>query len=256
MVRVCILKDVYLSLILQHRIKAMPMQLSRSRIRRLFQTLAVEDWRILFESAVLKLSHPLFNVYYILEFDLARAHELPPAPLPAGITVRLFRGQGEISPFATLLVEAGTPAAILEERMRRGDLVALALTDDGELAGYAWTTYTDAWIPEVHAGLSLRSDEVVGFDTLVMPKWRGRGLQYPLTVPLFRYLSEQGYRRSLHWVNALNKRSLKNQRRQGKRKIATIVSSPLLGIARLRDIAPEAGITFEKKKPSLATMAS
>jgi hypothetical protein len=63
--------------------------------------------------------------------------------LPAGITVRLFRGEGEIGPVAALLVEAGLPAATVEQRMKRGDLVALALTDDEELVAYAWTTFTD-----------------------------------------------------------------------------------------------------------------
>src|SRR6266851_4687819 len=82
-----------------------------------------------------------FKVYYIVEFDLARAHELSSAPLPAGVTVRLLRGEGEIGPVATLLVEAGLPAATVEQRMRRGDLVAQALTDDGELIAYAWTLY-------------------------------------------------------------------------------------------------------------------
>jgi hypothetical protein len=210
--------------------------------------LAVEDWRILFKLAVWKLSHPLFNVYHIVEFDLARARELSSAPLPAGITVRLFRGEGEISPVAALLVEAGLPAATVEQRMRRGDLVALALTADEELVAYAWTTFTDGWIPQVRAGLPLRSDAAVRFDTLVMPRWRGMGLHYPLTVPVLRYLSEQGYRRTLGWVNALNTRALKNQRRQGKRKIATIVSSPLLGLVHLRNVSPEADITLEKKR--------
>jgi hypothetical protein len=231
-------------------------QLSRSRIRRFLRTLAVEDWRILFKLAVWKFSHPLFNVYHIFEFDLARAHELLPTPLPAGITVRLFRGEGEISPVATLLVEAGLPAATVEQRMRRGDLVVLALTDDGELAAYAWTTFTDGWIPQVRAGLPLRSDEAVRFDTLVMPGWRGMGLHYPLTVPVLRYLSEQGYRRTLGWVNALNMRALKNQRRQGKRRIATIASSPLLGLAHLRNVSPGADITLEKKKLSLAAVST
>jgi hypothetical protein len=189
-------------------VEVTPVQLSRSKIRRLLQTLAVEDWRILFKLAAWKLSHPLFNVYHIVEFDLARAHELSPAPLLAGITVRLFRGEGEIGPFAALLVEAGLPSATVEQRMRRGDLVALALTDDEELAAYAWTTFTDGWIPQVRAGLLLRSDEAVRFDTLVLPRWRGMGLHYPLTVPIFRYLSEQGYRRTLGWVNALNTRAL------------------------------------------------
>jgi GNAT superfamily N-acetyltransferase len=231
-------------------------RLSRSRIKRLLQTLAVENWRILCKLAVRKFSHPLFNVYYIFEFDLARAHELSPALLPAGITIRLFRGEREISPLAKLLVEAGLSGATVEQRMRRGDLVALALTDDGKLAAYAWATYSDVWIPEVRAGLPLRSDEAVRFDTLVMPRWRGRGLHYPLTVPVLRYLSEQGYRRTLAWVNALNTRSLKNQRWRGNRKLATIVSSPLLGLFHLRNVSPEAGITLEKKKPSLATVGA
>jgi hypothetical protein len=217
------------------------LRLSRSRIRRFLQTLAVEDKRILFKLAVWKFSHPLFNVYYIFEFDLARAHELSPALLPAGITIRLFRGEREISPVATLLVEAG-----LYCRDRRA-------TDDWKLAAYAWATFTGVWIPELCAGLPLRSDEAVRFDTLVMPRWRGRGLHYPLTVPVLRYLSEQGYRRTLVWVNALNTRSLKNQRWRGNRKIATIVSSPLLGLFHLRNVSPEADITVQKKKPSLTT---
>jgi len=137
------------------------MQLSRSRTKRFLQTLAVEDWRILFKLAVWKLSHPLFNVYYVVEFDLARAHKLSFAPLPAAVTVRLFRGEGEIRPFAPLLAEAGLPGATIEQRMRRGDLVALALTANEELIAYAWTTFTDTWIPEVRAMLSLRSDEAV-----------------------------------------------------------------------------------------------
>jgi hypothetical protein len=87
-----------------------------------------------------------------------------------------------------------------------------------------------------------------------MPRWRGRGLHYPLTLPVLRYLSEQGYRRTLAWVNALNTRSLKNQRWRGNRKLATIVSSPLLGLFHLRHVSPEADITLEKKKPSLTTV--
>jgi hypothetical protein len=164
----------------------------------------VEDWRMLSEFALRKLTHPLFNVYYVVEFDLTWANKLPPASLPAGVVIRLFRGEEEISPFAALLAESGIPAATVEQRMKRGDLVALALTDNGELAGYAWTTFTDTWMPEVRATLPLRSDEAARFTTLVMPRWRGRGLHYPLTVPVFQYLSEQGYRRTLGWINALN----------------------------------------------------
>jgi hypothetical protein len=221
-------------------------QLSRSRIKRFLRTLAVEDWRILSELALRKLTHPLFSVYYVVEFDLARANQLRAGQLPAGVVVRLFRGEEEIMPFAELLAESGLPAATMEQRMRRGDLVALALTDDRKLAAYAWTTFTEVWIPEVRATLPLRSDEAARFDTLVMPRWRGKHLHDPLTTPVFQYLSEQGYRRTLGWVDALNSRSLKAQQRQGKRKIATIVSSPALGLVHLLKVLPDAGLTLKR----------
>jgi GNAT superfamily N-acetyltransferase len=224
------------------------MQLSRAKLRRFLRTLVVEDWHMLSELALTKLTHPLFNVYYVVEFDLARANQLPAAPLPASVVISFFRGQ-EISPFTALLAESGLLAATVEQRMRRGDLVVLALTDDGELAGYAWTTFTDAWMPEVRATLPLRSDEVALFDGLVIPKWRGKGLYYPLTVAVFQYLSEQGYRRTLSWINALNTRSLKNQQRQGRRKIATIACAQVLGLVRMCNVLPDDGIALTRKKP-------
>lgn len=234
------------------------MQLSRSRIRRFLQTLAVEDWHILFKLAVWKLSHPFFNVYHVFEFKLTSPEQpfRPAAELPAGFSVQLFRGEEEISRVVPQLMEAGMATPTVEERMRRGDLVAVLLTDDGELAAYSWTMFTDAWIPEVGATLRLRDDEMVRYDTLVMPKWRGKDLHLRFNIAFYRYLQEQGYKRTLSWVYALNTRSLKTQFRQGKRKIATIVSSPLLGIVSLRNVAPEADITLEKKKPSLATVSA
>jgi hypothetical protein len=67
-------------------------------------------------------------------------------------------------------------------------------------------------------------------------------------------LSGNSHAGRLVWVNALNTRSLKNQRWRGNRKLATIVSSPLLGLFHLRHVSPEADITLEKKKPSLTTV--
>jgi GNAT superfamily N-acetyltransferase len=204
---------------------------------------------MLWELALRKLTHPLFNVYHVVEFDLARADQLPAAPLPSGVVIRLFHGEGEISPFAALLAESGLLAATVRQRMRCGDLVALALTDDGQLAGYGWATFTDAWMPEVRATLTLCNDEAALFDALVMPRWRGKGLYYPLTVAIFQYLSERGYRRTLSWINMLNTRSLKNQRRQGRRKIATIACARVLGLVRMCNVLPDAGIALTRKKP-------
>ena len=229
------------------------MQISRSKVSRFLQTLAVEDGGILCKLALSKFTHPLFNVYHVFDFNLASVYQLPATQFPPGVTLRLFRGEGDVTYVAPMLARAGMSLKTVEHRMRRGDLAAIVLADDEELAAYSWTTFAEAWIAEVRATLPLRSDEAARYDSLVMPRWRGRGLNYPLSLPISRYLFEHGYRRTLSWVSALNTRSLRTQLRQGKRKIATIVSSPLLGFVHLRNLSPAVGITLERRTPRWMT---
>jgi len=219
------------------------------KFKRHLEILAAEDWRILLESAMRKLTHPLFNVHYVFEFELASVHQLPAKEFPAGIALRLFRGEGDIGYVAGKLSAAGVPATLVEESMRRGDLAALILANDEELVASSWTAFGGIWLPEVGATLPLRADEAVRFDSMMMPRWRGKGFNYVLSIPISRYLYEQGYRRTFSWVNALNRRSIKTQLRQGKRRVAIIISSAVLGIFRVRNVSPEAGITLERRKP-------
>jgi len=220
------------------------------RLKRYFQILAAEDWRMLLEGAVRKLTHPLLNVYYVFEFELANVHQLPAKDFPAGIALRLFRGEADAAYVAAKLSPAGVLRSTVEERMQRGDLAALILANDEELVAYSWTTFGDVWLPEVGATLPLRHDEAVRFDSMMMPRWRGRGFNYILSIPISRYLHDQGYRRTFSWVHVLNRRSLKTQLRQGKRKVAIIVSSPVLGTFRVRNLSPHGGITLKKREPT------
>jgi hypothetical protein len=214
------------------------------KLRRYLQTLAIEDWRILLKLGIWKLAHPLFNVYYVFEID-PRKVLISPKRLPAGIAVRLFRGE-EIGSVAAKLTEAGIPMAAVEQRIKRGDLVALAFAGE-EVAAYGWTTFKDASVPEVGATLPLHPDEAVQFNSLVMPYWRGSGLADAITAPALRYLAEHGCRRILSWIHALNTRMIKTVLRQGKHQVATIVSCPLLGIIHLRNLSPESAIALERK---------
>jgi hypothetical protein len=225
------------------------MQISRSKVSRFLRALAVEDAGISCKLALSKLTHPLFNMYHVFDFNLASVYQLPATQFPLGVTLRLFRGEGDVTCVAAMLALAGMSLKTVEHRMRRGDLAALVFANDEELAAYSWTTFIEAWIAEIRATLPLRSDEAVRYDSLVMPRWRGKGLNYPLSLPISPYLFEHGYRRTLSWVSALNTRSVRTQFRQGKRKIATIVSSPLLGLVHLRNLSPAVGITLERRIP-------
>jgi hypothetical protein len=72
------------------------------------------------------------------------------------------------------------------------------------LAAFSWTTCAVSWIAELRATLPLRRDEAVRYDSLLLPRWRGRGLNYPRNLPIARYLFEHRYRRTLSSVSALN----------------------------------------------------
>lgn len=210
--------------------------------------LAIEDFRTVFNYTVQRLTTPLFNVHYIFENDLTRAHELndPDRPLARGFTIRIFRGENEVGPIAGKLRRAGTTSAVLTERAKRDDLVAIAFDEKDEVAAYTWATFTDAWMKEMRATLLLGRDETFGIDTFVLPRWRGKGLQYIIETWKFRHLSEHGYRRSLNSVNALNTRSLKTQASERKRQVATVFSVPMLGVVVLRKYFPDVVIRVQK----------
>ena len=224
------------------------MQLSRIKIRQFLQMLAIEDFPTVFNYTVQRLTTPLFNVHYIFENDLTRAHELNDSgrPLPQGFAIRIFRGENEISPIADKLRRAGTTSALLTERTKRSDLVAIAFDEEDEVAAYTWTTFTDAWMKEIRATLLLGGDETFGMDTFVLPRWRGKRLQYILEAWKFQHLLEHGYRRSLNSVNALNTRSLRTQASERKRKVATVFSVPMLGVIVVGKCFPDVVIRVQK----------
>jgi hypothetical protein len=196
---------------------------------------------------------PFFNVQHVFVFDLASAEQLSPRidHLPPGIAINIFLrpAESELDQIFALLAQAGVSRRITEERLRRGDMLALAMAGD-VTAAYTWTTFKTAWIAEARRFLVLRSDQAVQFDTLVMPSWRGKGLQYAVTVPVLQYLAKLGYRQTLAWVNARNVRSIRNQLSQGKRRIATIESIPVLGVVRVKRLSEEAEFAIERRTRS------
>jgi hypothetical protein len=75
-----------------------------------------------------------------------------------------------------------------------GDLVVVVFDEEDEVGAYAWTTFTDVWMKEIGAALLLGRDETSGYDTFVLPRWRGKGLQYSLNARRFQHLSEHGHK--------------------------------------------------------------
>jgi GNAT superfamily N-acetyltransferase len=144
-----------------------------------------------------------------------------------------------------LLAQTGR-AYLAGQRLLRGDVATVAMAER-ELVGYAWVTFRERWISEIRATIVPQDRDVLGYDKRITPKWRGKGMQYALSVATLQNLAAGGYGRLLNWVDALNTRSLRNQRRVGRRKIADIISIPPLRILRVRICSPNDRIRIEKR---------
>jgi hypothetical protein len=216
----------------------------------LIEMFRIEGPVIFIKHALQRYAPPLFNRLYFFEFDLARAMEpeRPAGFLPGGVTTQIVSGKSEIARLTKILAQGEVVSAFVEQRMERGDVAIIAMADD-ELVGYSWATSKERWIAEIRASIVPRPGEVLMYDKRIMPRWRGKGLQYPLSVAKLLYLSELGYTRALVWVDALNTRSLKNQRRLGRRKIAEATSLPALGILHVRNFSAADSLIIKKRAP-------
>jgi GNAT superfamily N-acetyltransferase len=177
-----------------------------------------------------KTTRLFLKIFYIFEADLT-------GPLRSerqshGLVVRLFQGSVDSAEVCTALASTGLPANDVAQRLQHGDLVSIAFVQ-GQVAAYTWMTFVDAWFQEIGMTLVVRDREAVQYDTLVLPAFRGQGLQSLLNAPVLEYAKRKGYLRTLAWVDALNIRSHKNQVKTRKRKVMTIVSVRFPGVQRV-----------------------
>ena len=202
-----------------------------------------------FELSAWKFSEPFFNVQHVFVFDLALAGQLSSFvhPLPPGISVEIHLkpDESDLHRILALFEQAGLRPRPAEESLKRGEMLALATANEA-VAAYTWTAFSCAWVGEARRSLSPRDDQAVQYNTFVIPSWRGKGLQYGITRPVLQHLAKLGYKQTIAWVNARNVRSIRNQLSQGKRCVATITSSPILGLVRLRRLSQEADFTIER----------
>ncbi len=219
-------------------------------LSKLIELFRIEGPVIFLRHALQRYAPPLFNQLFFFEFDLARAKEFesPAELLPEGVTTQVLSGESEIPRVTAILAQGGVSPVSVQQRISRGDVVILAMAGD-ELVGYSWATFRERWISEIRATIVPREGEALMYDKRIMPRWRGKGLQYALSVAMHLHLSQLRPTRALVWVDALNTRSLKNQRRLGRRKVADVISSPALGILRVRNCTTATKLTIEKRAP-------
>jgi GNAT superfamily N-acetyltransferase len=177
-----------------------------------------------------KVTKPFLKIFYVFEADLTGP--LRSERQPDGLVVRLFQGSADSAEVCAALVSTGLSANDVTQRLQHGDLVSIAFVQ-GRVAAYTWMTFIDAWFQEIRMTLVVHDREAVQYDTLVLPAFRGQGLQFLLNAPVLEYAKQKGYVRTLAWVDALNIRSYKNQMKTGKRKIMTIVSVRFPGVQRV-----------------------
>jgi len=184
------------------------------------------SWRFHIESKLRSLTRGFVNSFAFFEADLD--HTVVSMPPDTQLCPRLFRGASTAEEVCNLLTPMGSSREELQKRMQRGDIVSIGFVGN-EAVAYTWMTFDNADVSELGLVLRLEPGELVQYDTFVARKWRGRGFQYPLNVPVLNYARDHGYRKTLAWVHVLNTRSFKNQVRSGKRVVQKVIAVKLPG---------------------------
>lgn len=182
--------------------------------------------RFQIESKLRGLTRRFVNSFAFFEADLD--HTVVSMPSDTQLCPRLFQGVSKADEVCTLLAPMGSSREELQKRMLRGDIVSIGFVGN-EAVAYTWMTFGNAHVSELGLVLRLEPGELVQYDTFVARKWRGRGFQYPLNVPVLNYARDHGFRKTLAWVHVLNTRSFKNQVRSGKRVVQKVMVVRLPG---------------------------
>jgi GNAT superfamily N-acetyltransferase len=173
-----------------------------------------------FWTVVSRITRPFINAYYFFEADLSR--QRPSLPARPDFCVRLYHGAAELQAAMEVLVPTGLTASDITARLQRGDLVAVGVLGD-QTAAYTWASFTEVSVAELGRKVRARAGEVIQYDTLVLKSFRRHGLQFAVAQPVLDYAQENGYTRTLSWVNVLNRASCKNQWKWGKKLLLTAV---------------------------------
>jgi len=167
-----------------------------------------------------RLTQPLLGAYCVFEADLSR--QLPSGPAPPCFFFRLYRGEADSQAAIEVLIPAGLAASDVSARLQRGDVVSVGFIGN-QTAAYTWASFSEARVRELGMDIRARPGDVIQYDTLVLEPFRRCGLQFAVAKPVLDYALQQGYTRTLAWVNVLNRASYKNQRKWGKRLLLTVV---------------------------------
>jgi hypothetical protein len=183
--------------------------------------------QLTFWTVLNRLTKPFLEAYHVFEGDLLQPR--PCLPAKPGFRVRLYRGDADLQSALEALVPAGLTAADISARIQRGDMAAVGVLED-QTTVYTWVSFSEASVRELRTKICARAGEVIQYDTLVLKPFRRQGLQFAVNQPVLDYLQQQGYTRTLSWVNVLNRASCKNQWKWGKNVLLTAVMLKIPGI--------------------------
>jgi CelD/BcsL family acetyltransferase involved in cellulose biosynthesis len=155
-------------------------------------------------------------MYFHNRVDVFTAAPWSDAPMSVSQpSTRVIAANLETLLTAPLFASHAQRASVLRlafQRLRTGDTCYLLLVND-RFAGYGWAaTKSQFLVTEVGLGLPFGPGEVVLYDFLILPEWRGRGF-YPTLLASIRALNSD----ARHWIFAerRNRGSVKGILRAG-----------------------------------------
>jgi GNAT superfamily N-acetyltransferase len=120
-----------------------------------------------------------------------------------------------------------------EKRLKDGNLCFVVLKE-GNLAGYAWISFHEAYVPELEGKIRLGPDSAYRYDVFAVPAYRGMGVFRLIFEKSGSHLYQKGIREIISLVDSDNFNSLRALQRVGNapRRIGEVTTIRLFNSRR------------------------
>ncbi|MEY4753617.1 MAG: hypothetical protein RJA44_1292 [Pseudomonadota bacterium] len=154
----------------------------------------------------------------------------------AGIFDLVIPGPDEIERYsADLQQHFKLEQAVLEERLRRGHQVLLALHEQ-QVVAMLWLAFDSISVQEIGAELALGPKEFITYHAFTRSAWRGLGLSTALNERAYRHAWQQHKSVQLAWRQPNNRSSMRVAQKLGQTRICEVHSLWFLGFRLWRSV--------------------
>jgi len=113
-----------------------------------------------------------------------------------------------------------------EERLKANHLCFIA-EKNGDIVNYKWVSFNETYVSVLERKIRVTSDSAYLYDAYTVPECRGMGISSTVSARIFRYLFQNGIKKSYYVISQKNFPSLRDAEKIGSRNMGEVTLTRL-----------------------------